>query len=80
MGGSGLHGVPQVDRRVVGAVAGLLLDGYTAAGREGGGVELAGHPAWRMFRLRRLVHELAYAYAHDRAYHAAINLRHAVEA
>ncbi|QMU71263.1 hypothetical protein [Streptacidiphilus sp. P02-A3a] len=62
------------------AVAGLLLDGYTAAGREGGGVELAGHPAWRMFRLRRLVHELAYAYAHDRAYHAAINLRHAVEA
>ena len=42
--------------------------------------ELAGHPAWRLFRLRRLIHELDYAYAHDRAYHAAINLRHAVEA
>lgn len=39
-----------------------------------------GHPAWRLFRLRRLIHELDYAYAHDRAYHAAINLRHAVEA
>lgn len=38
------------------------------------------HPAWRLFRLRRLIHELDYAYAHDRAYHAAINLRHAVEA
>ncbi|MFF2409944.1 phosphotransferase [Streptomyces sp. NPDC058092] len=38
------------------------------------------HPAWRLFRLRRLLHELDYAYAHDRAYHAAINLRHAVEA
>ena len=37
-------------------------------------------PAWRLFRLRRLIHELDYAYAHDRAYHAAINLRHAVEA
>ncbi|WP_369231522.1 phosphotransferase [Streptomyces sp. R21] len=41
---------------------------------------LSDHPAWRLFRLRRLVHELDYAYAHDRAYHAAINLRHAVEA
>lgn len=40
----------------------------------------ADHPAWRLFRLRRLIHELDYAYAHDRAYHAAINLRHAVEA
>ncbi|MFF9867099.1 phosphotransferase [Streptomyces sp. NPDC013953] len=38
------------------------------------------HPAWRLIRLRRLIHELEYAYAHDRAYHAAINLRHAVEA
>ncbi|MGM9331137.1 hypothetical protein [Streptomyces murinus] len=38
------------------------------------------HPAWRLLRLRRLIHELDYAYAHDRAYHAAINLRHAVEA
>ena len=44
------------------------------------GQQLAGHPAWRLLRLRRLVHELDYAYAHDRAYHAAINLRHAVEA
>ncbi|WP_329485289.1 hypothetical protein OG618_01625 [Kitasatospora sp. NBC_01246] len=44
------------------------------------GRPLAGHPAWRLLRLRRLVHELDYAYAHDRAYHAAINLRHAVEA
>lgn len=65
-------------------IAGLLLDGYSDGfGRPGGqpgGADLAGHPAWRMFRLRRLVHELAYAYAHDRAYHAAINLRHAVEA
>ncbi|GJF31032.1 hypothetical protein KNE206_37320 [Kitasatospora sp. NE20-6] len=41
---------------------------------------LAGHPAWRLFRLRRLIHELDHAYAHDRGYHAAINLRHAVEA
>ena len=40
----------------------------------------SGHPVWRLLRLRRLVHELDYAYAHDRAYHAAINLRHAVEA
>ncbi|MEV7186867.1 hypothetical protein [Kitasatospora sp. NPDC093102] len=46
----------------------------------GGDPDLAGHPAWRLFRLRRLLHELDYAYAHDRAYHAAINLRHAVEA
>lgn len=44
------------------------------------GPVLSGHPAWRLFRLRRLIHELDYAYAHDRAYHAAINLRHAVEA
>ncbi|WP_371483078.1 phosphotransferase [Kitasatospora sp. NBC_00315] len=44
------------------------------------GQPLAGHPAWRLMRLRRLLHELDYAYAHDRAYHAAINLRHAVEA
>ncbi|MEU5384493.1 phosphotransferase [Kitasatospora cineracea] len=44
------------------------------------GRPLADHPAWRLLRLRRLVHELDYAYAHDRAYHAAINLRHAVEA
>ena len=44
------------------------------------GRPLAGHPAWRLLRLRRLIHELDYAYAHDRAYHAAINLRHAVEA
>ncbi len=44
------------------------------------GQSLAGHPAWRLLRLRRLIHELDYAYAHDRAYHAAINLRHAVEA
>ncbi len=46
----------------------------------GGDPRLPGHPAWRLFRLRRLLHELDYAYAHDRAYHAAINLRHAVEA
>ncbi|WP_406181128.1 phosphotransferase [Streptomyces sp. NBC_01006] len=44
------------------------------------GPALSGHPARRLFRLRRLIHELDYAYAHDRAYHAAINLRHAVEA
>ncbi|WP_030398107.1 phosphotransferase [Kitasatospora purpeofusca] len=44
------------------------------------GRSLADHPAWRLLRLRRLIHELDYAYAHDRAYHAAINLRHAVEA
>ncbi|NUR40761.1 MAG: hypothetical protein HOV73_11820 [Streptomyces sp.] len=44
------------------------------------GPDRDGHPAWRLFRLRRLIHELEYAYAHDRAYHAAINLRHAVEA
>ena len=64
-------------------VARLLLDGYRDDDRtmgRTGGAELSRHPAWRMFRLRRLVHELAYAYAHDRAYHAAINLRHAVEA
>lgn len=46
----------------------------------GGDPRLGGHPAWRLFRLRRLLHELDYAYAHDRAYHVAINLRHAVEA
>ncbi|MFJ6378687.1 hypothetical protein ACIQI7_01580 [Kitasatospora sp. NPDC092039] len=45
-----------------------------------GGRPPAGHPAWRLLRLRRLLHELDHAYAHDRAYHAAINLRHAVEA
>ncbi|MFF0483066.1 phosphotransferase [Streptomyces sp. NPDC004435] len=44
------------------------------------GQALTDHPAWRVFRLRRLIHELDYAYAHDRGYHAAINLRHAVEA
>ncbi|MET7286406.1 hypothetical protein [Streptomyces sp. NPDC005573] len=54
------------------ARAGTLLTGV--------GSGLAEHPAWRLFRLRRLIHELDYAYAHDRAYHAAINLRHAVEA
>lgn len=54
------------------ARAGSLLTGF--------GPDLAGHPAWRLFRLRRLIHELDYAYAHDRTYHAAINLRHAVEA
>ncbi|MFF4579744.1 phosphotransferase [Streptomyces sp. NPDC001389] len=44
------------------------------------GPAFSGHPAMQLFRLRRLIHELDYAYAHDRAYHAAINLRHAVEA
>ncbi|NUT31433.1 MAG: hypothetical protein HOV79_00005, partial [Hamadaea sp.] len=51
----------------------LLLAGY-APGRAP-----AETAAWRMLRLHRLLHELAYAYAHDRAYYAAITLRHAIE-
>ncbi|MEV0606905.1 hypothetical protein AB0I61_11105 [Polymorphospora rubra] len=52
----------------------LLIAGYADPG-----TEPERQPAWRMFRLRRLVHELDYAYAHDMPYHAAINLRHALE-
>lgn len=54
-------------------IALLLLRGY-APGRSP-----AGEPVWRLLRLHRLLHELAYAYAHDRAYYAAITLRHALE-
>jgi 1-epi-valienol-7-phosphate kinase len=35
-------------------------------------------PLRRLLYLRRLLHELAYNYAHARPYHAAIDLRHAI--
>ncbi|MDI6098936.1 hypothetical protein QLQ12_10025 [Actinoplanes sp. NEAU-A12] len=60
--------------RWAGQVRRLLLTGY--AGPPENWQE---HPAWRIFRLRRLLHELDYAYAHDQHYHAAINLRHVLQ-
>ncbi|MFI7135082.1 hypothetical protein ACIBQ1_56135 [Nonomuraea sp. NPDC050153] len=54
-------------------IGALLLRGYAPATR------IAGHPAWRMFLLRRLLHELSHAYAHDRTYYAEITLRNALE-
>ncbi|AEV84563.1 1-epi-valienol-7-phosphate 1-kinase [Actinoplanes sp. SE50] len=57
-----------------GQVRRMLLSGYAD-----GGEAAEEHPAWRIFRLRRLLHELDYAYAHDQHYHAAINLRHVLQ-
>ncbi|NYI04214.1 hypothetical protein [Allostreptomyces psammosilenae] len=51
----------------------LLLDGYAR-----GGASPAGHPLWRLLRLRRLLHEVAYNQAHDRPYYLAMDLRHAL--
>ncbi|WP_027342109.1 hypothetical protein [Hamadaea tsunoensis] len=50
-------------------ISDLFLRGYAPAV----------HPAWRLLRTRRILHELAYAYEHERTYYAAITLRHAVE-
>lgn len=56
-----------------GRISGFLVRGY--APLAGGAL----HPAWRMLRLHRLLHELVYAYENGRPYFAAINLRHALE-
>jgi maltokinase len=54
-------------------VGGLLMRGYAPDGatRE--------HPAWRALGLSRLLHDLSYAYTHDRPYYAAVTLRQALQ-
>ncbi|MBQ0977931.1 hypothetical protein [Micromonospora sp. M61] len=53
-------------------VCDLLLAGYCDD------PTAAAHPVSRLLYLRRLLHELAYDYDHDRAYFAAMDLRHAI--
>lgn len=50
----------------------IVLDGYG-----GDDVMSTRHPLWRLFYTRRMLHELAYNYAHRRAYQVHVDLRRA---
>ncbi|MFI7135073.1 phosphotransferase [Nonomuraea sp. NPDC050153] len=53
-----------------GLVMRVILDHYRP-----GATNVTGHPWWRALYVRRLLHELAYNYAHDRHYQVDMDLR-----